>query len=89
MEKIFEKHEKLFTIGLIIIYVVVNSCMMQNFGYTSYQSAMVNTILSILMVTLIILIKRVKHYGLIKANNPKKFLYFHKSGKDYKFYEFY
>lgn len=76
MEKIFKKHETLFTIGLIIIYVVVNSYMMQNFGYTSYQSAIANTLLSILIVILIILIKRVKYYGITKTNNLKKFLYF-------------
>lgn len=76
MENILKKHETLFTIGLIIIYVVVNSYMLQNFGYTSIQSAIVNTILSILILVLIILIKRVKFYGITKANNPKKFLYF-------------
>ncbi len=76
MEKIFKKHETLFTIALIVIYVVANSYMMQNFGYTSIQSATVNTILSILIIALIISIKRVKYYGLTRSNNPKKFLYF-------------
>ena len=50
MEKVFKKHEILFTILLIIIYVVVNSYLMQNFGYTSLQSVIVNTILSIVYV---------------------------------------
>lgn len=76
MEKTFEKHETIFIIGLIVIYVVVNSYLMQNFGYTSIQSAIVNTILTILIITLIISIKRVEYYGLTKANNSKKFLYF-------------
>ena len=76
MEKLFKKHETLFTITLIIIYVVTNSYMMQNFGYTSIQSAIVNTIMSVLIISLIILIKRVNFYGLTKAENPKKFLYF-------------
>ena len=76
MEKILKKHETLFTIGLIIIYVVVNSYMMQNFGYTSYQSVIVNTLLSILIVVLIVLMKRVKYYGIAKPNNSKSFLYF-------------
>lgn len=44
MEKVFKKHETLFTILLIIIYVVVNSYLMQNFGYTSLQSVIANTI---------------------------------------------
>jgi len=76
MEKVFKKHETLFTIALIVIYVVVNSYLKQNFGYTSIQSVIVNTILSILIIAIIIAIKRVKYYGLTKTNNPKKFLYF-------------
>ena len=76
MEKMFKKHETLFVIGLIIIYVVANSYMMQNFGYTSYQAVIVDTILSILVIALIVGLKRVKYYGLTRSNNPKKFLYF-------------
>ncbi len=76
MEKVFKKHETLFTIFLIIIYVVVNSYVIQNFGTLSYQSVIVNTILSILLIILIILLKRVKFYGITKPNNVKKFLYF-------------
>ena len=76
MEKLFKKHETLFTIALIVIYVVVNSFLMQNFGYTSYQSVIANTIMSVLVIVLIISLKRVKYYGLTKANNSKKFLYF-------------
>lgn len=60
MEKTFKKHETLFTIALIIIYVVVNSYIMHNFGTSSYQSVIINTILSILLIVLIILLKRVK-----------------------------
>ena len=66
MEKIFKKHKTLITIALIIIYVVANSYTMQNFGYTSVQSAIINTILSAVILTLIFLIKRVKFYGLTK-----------------------
>ena len=76
MEKTFKKHETLFTISLIVIYVVVNSYLMQNYGYTSYQSVIVNTIMSILIIALIIAIKRVKYYGLTRAKHPKQFLYF-------------
>lgn len=76
MEKIFKKHETLFTIALIIIYVVVNSYIMQNFGLVSYQSVIINTILSIFIIILIILLKRVKYYGITKPNDSKKFLYF-------------
>ena len=76
MEKVFKKHETLITIALIIIYVVANSYTMQNFGYTSVQSAIINTILSAVILTLIFLIKRVKFYGLTKPEKSKQFLYF-------------
>lgn len=76
MGNIFKKHETLFVIALIVIYVLANSYMMQNYGYTSPESAIVNTILSILIIVLIIKIKRVKYYGFNRANNPKEFLYF-------------
>lgn len=75
-EKLLKKHETIFTIGLIVIYVTVNSYLMQNFGYTSIQSVIVNTIISIFIIALIIGVKRVKFYGITKVNNPKKFLYF-------------
>lgn len=74
--KIIKKHETIFTIGLIVIYVTVNSYLMQNFGYTSIQSVIVNTIMSIFIIALIIGVKRVKFYGITKVKNPKKFLYF-------------
>lgn len=76
MEKQFKKHETLYTIALIVIYVVVNSYLMQNYGYTSIQSAIANTIMTILLIIIVILIKRVKYYGLTKPNNPKRLLYF-------------
>ena len=76
MEKIFNKYENIFTIALIVIYVVVNSYLMQKFGYTSIQSVIFNTIMSVLIIVLIIAIKRVKFYGITKAEKPKKFFYF-------------
>ena len=72
----FKKNETLFTMGIIIIYVIANSYLMQNFGYTSLQSVIVNTLLSIIIFLLIISIKRVKYYGITKVTNSKKFLYF-------------
>ena len=61
---------------LIIIYVVTNSYCMKNFGYTSYISTIINTILSILVISFMIILKRVKYYGITKVNNIKKCLYF-------------
>lgn len=76
MEKTFKKHETLYTILLIIIYVVINSYIMQNFGTTSYQSVIINTILTILLIVLVVALNRVKYYGLTKPKNSKKLLYF-------------
>ena len=76
MEKVFKKHETLFTIALIILYIVTNSYIIQNFGITSYQSVVINTILSIFLIVLVILLNRVKYYGITKPNDSKKYLYF-------------
>ena len=57
MEKILNKHENLFVISTIIIYVVLNSYLMQNYGHTSIQSVIVNTILSIILLGIVINMK--------------------------------
>lgn len=61
-----KEKETLLTILLIAIYVVVNSYLMQNFGYTSLQSFIANTIISILIIALIISIKRENIMELLK-----------------------
>lgn len=76
MNKIFEKKEPLFCILLIVIYVVINSYCIQNFGTTDYKSTIINTIFSVLLVLLMIMLKRTKYYGMSKVENPKKYLYF-------------
>lgn len=76
MEKLFNKHETLFCILLIVIYVLLNSYCIQNFGVTDYRSVIINTIFSILLIALIILLKKVKYYGLRKVTDLKKYLYF-------------
>lgn len=76
MKKIFEKQETLFCILLIVLYVVINSYCIQNFGLTDYRSAIINTIFSVGILVLIITLKRVSYYGLVKVTNPKNFLYF-------------
>ncbi|MEE1282448.1 MAG: CPBP family intramembrane glutamic endopeptidase [Acutalibacteraceae bacterium] len=76
MKKIFEKHESLFSILLIVVYVVVNSYCMQNFGTTDYRSAIINTVFSVVLVVFIIALKRVSYYGLAKLSNLKGYLYF-------------
>ena len=76
MTKRFEKHETLFCILLIIIYIIVNSFCIQNFGIEDYRSAIVNTMFSVFLIVLIKILKRTSYYGLTKVTNIKKYLYF-------------
>ncbi len=76
MNKIFEKHETLFCMLLIIVYIAVNSVCVQNFGYTSSVSFIVNTILSMCLVGIVLSLKKTDYYGFTKVKNLKKYLYF-------------
>jgi membrane protease YdiL (CAAX protease family) len=76
MKKIFEKHETLFCILLIIAYIIVNSYCIQNFGIEDYRSTIINTIFSIGLIILMIILKRTSYYGLTKVTKLKEYLYF-------------
>ncbi len=76
MSKFFEKHETLCLFILIAVYVIINSYCMNNFGYTSSVSFIVNTIFSVILLVLIIIDKKTEYYGLTTVKNAKKFLYF-------------
>jgi len=76
MKKIFEKQETLFCIVLIIVYILVNSYCIQNFGIEDYRSTIINTIFSVVLIIIMILLKRTSYYGLVKVTNLKKYLYF-------------
>ena len=76
MKKIFEKHETLFCILLIVVYILVNSYCIQNFGIEDYRSTIINTIFSISLILLIITFERTSYYGLTKVTNLKRYLYF-------------
>jgi len=76
VKKIFEKHETLCCILLIVLYVVVNSYCMQNFGLEDYRSTIINTVFSVAVLALVISLKRVAYYGLVKVTDAKKYLYF-------------
>ena len=76
VKKLFEKHETLMCILLIILYVVINSFCMQNFGVEDYRSTLINTVFSVVLIILTVRLKRVQYYGLTKVGKPKKFLYF-------------
>jgi membrane protease YdiL (CAAX protease family) len=76
MIKIFKKYETLICILLIIFYILINMYCIQNFGVTDYRSVIINTLFSLFLLLIIILLKRVKYYGLTKPKNLKKSLYF-------------
>ena len=76
MKKVFEKHETLFCILLIVAYILVNSFCLNNFGITDYRSGIINTIFSICLIILIIKLKGLEYYGLRRVTDIKKYLYF-------------
>ena len=76
MKEFFDKKERLICILSIVLYVVLESYFIQNFGFTSYISFIANTIFSIVLLLLIYSSKREEYYGLKKPNNVKGFLYF-------------
>ena len=76
MKKPFEKYETIICVLLIVIYVLINSFCIQNFGIQSFNTTIINTIFSIMLIILIVKLKKVKYYGLTKVNNIKNYLYF-------------
>ena len=76
MKKLFEKHETLICMLLIVLYVVINSSCIQNFGITDYRSTLINTAFSGVLLLLIISLKKTAYYGLTKVNDMKSYLYF-------------
>ena len=71
------KNKELFyTIIYIIFYVISNSIVLNNYGQISIQSLLVNTVITITLVSTIISTKKTKYYGLVKVNKPNKYLYF-------------
>ena len=76
MNKIFEKHETLFCMFLIIVYIVVNSVCVQNFGDISCVGFFANTILSACLILIMLVLKRTAYYGLKKVENARQYLYF-------------
>jgi len=76
MKKILEKNELFLSLFLIIFYVVINSYCMQNFGLYSYKSSIINTIFSIFLIIIMVVLKRTSYYGIRKVTNLKEYLYF-------------
>ena len=76
MKKVFEKYETLLCMLLIVLYIIINSLCIQNFGLVDYRSVIINTVFSIGLIILMLILKRTYYYGLTKVTAPKKYLYF-------------
>ena len=76
MKKIFEKHETVACIILIVLYVILNSYCLQNFGTTDYRSVLINTVFSICLIFIMITLKKTSYYGLSMVKDCRKYLYF-------------
>ena len=76
MIKVFEKYETLWCLLLIVIYIVVNSFCIQNFGLCDYRSVIINSMFSIGLIILMKSLKKIKYYGLRKIENIKQYFYF-------------
>ena len=76
MKKIFEKYEFFISMCLIIIYLVLNSFCMQNWGLTSINTVVCNALLSACIIIFINKIELNEYLGLVKPNKTKEFLYF-------------
>lgn len=76
VSKFFNKHETLICMFCIVMYVVINSFCIQNFGMMDYRSVLINTAISIVLIVLILLLKRSSYYGFSKVNGIRKYLYF-------------
>ena len=76
MTNFFKKHETLFCILLIVLYVVSNSFCVQSFGYTSPIGFVVNTIFSFALILIMLALKSTAYYGLTRVKDAKRYLYF-------------
>ena len=76
IRELFEKHETPAVIGLIVLYVGVNSVCLQSCETTDFQSALVNTVFSAFLLCLIICMNRTEYYGLRGVREAKSYLYF-------------
>lgn len=76
MKRSLEKHELLITISSIVIYLVLNSICINNFGDKHFITAICNILLSLGIIIFIIKNKLVSYYKLNSFPKLKPFLYF-------------
>lgn len=75
MIKFFKEHELISSIIYIVLYLVINSVVLQTFGSFSHQSAIITTAFSLTLLFQVIL-KGGKYYGFNGVKNAKDYLYF-------------
>lgn len=71
-----KKNENLITIISIIIYVVLNSYCIQNFGVANYKTTLINIALLTILLIYVYKNKLNKYYGLTKITKYKEYLYY-------------
>lgn len=76
MKRSLEKHELLITISSIVIYLVLNSICINNFGDKHFITTICNILLSLGIIIFIIKNKLVSYYKLNSFPKLKPFLYF-------------
>ena len=76
MKKFYEKYELLFSILLIIIYLVVNSICVNTFGMTDIRTSIINILLSIIILIFIFMNRLSNYYGLSSFPKVKRYLYY-------------
>ena len=76
MKKELEKHELKITIFMIVIYLVLNSICINNFGDKHFITAICNILLSLGIIIFILKNNLVSYYKLDKIPKLKQFLYF-------------
>ena len=76
MKRFYEKHELLFSILLIVIYLTFNSICINNFGMTDVRTSIINILLSVIILIFIFKNRLGSYYGLSSFPNAKKYLYF-------------
>ena len=76
MKKELEKHEFKITIFMIVIYLVLNSICINNFGDKHFITAICNILLSLGIIIFILKYNLVSYYKLDKFPKLKQFLYF-------------
>lgn len=76
IKKLYLKHETPFCIGLIILYVVLNSLCLQNYETIHWQSAVINLAFCAALAALTLHLNKTAFYGLTRVRNAKACLYF-------------